>query len=222
MEYPFVIVVGESGRGKSRAIKNLDPEKTVIINIESKVLPFKGAAKFKKSVNSDFFATPEYLLSFLKELSTRDDIKVVVIDSFSKWSEQLYKFAQRAFKSSHNKFDIPNFYNDTLYDLFEVVKALNKYVILIGHPEISETMTGETIKSLSVLGKKWRGKVEKESMIVLYANARKNDDGGIEYFFETQTDGVTSAKSPEGMFDSLEIDNDYNFVIDKIKEYYNE
>jgi hypothetical protein len=41
----------------------------------------------------------------------------------------------------------------------------------------------------------------------------------MEYSFITQSDGMTTAKSPRGMFETLEIPNDLKFVINKINEY---
>jgi hypothetical protein len=38
--------------------------------------------------------------------------------------------------------------------------------------------------------------------------------------FRTQTNGADKAKSPIGMFDSVEIDNDLKYVDTKIREYY--
>ena len=37
-----VLVIAESGSGKSTSIRNLNPKETVIINIANKPLPFKG------------------------------------------------------------------------------------------------------------------------------------------------------------------------------------
>ena len=52
--------------------------------------------------------------------------------------------------------------------------------------------------------------------IVLIA---RNIDG--RYVFETQTDGLTPAKSPIGMFAEREIDNDLKAVDTAIREYWN-
>lgn len=38
----LIAVVGQSGSGKSSAIRTLKPEETFIINVASKPLPFKG------------------------------------------------------------------------------------------------------------------------------------------------------------------------------------
>lgn len=47
------------------------------------------------------------------------------------------------------------------------------------------------------------------------------DEGSneVQYKFLTNSDGTCTAKSPMGLFDDILIDNDLNFVIDKIKEY---
>ena len=44
-------------------------------------------------------------------------------------------------------------------------------------------------------------------------------EGGKHYFVTQAANGAVS-KSPEGMFDSLTIDNDLAFVDQKIREYY--
>lgn len=56
--------------------------------------------------------------------------------------------------------------------------------------------------------------------VVLFTRVKKGKDG-MEYYFVTQTDGVTTAKSPKGMFETLEIPNDLNYVIQKMNEYNN-
>ena len=37
-----VLIIADSGTGKSTSMRNLDPKSTVIINIANKPLPFKG------------------------------------------------------------------------------------------------------------------------------------------------------------------------------------
>jgi hypothetical protein len=45
------------------------------------------------------------------------------------------------------------------------------------------------------------------------------DNNKSTYQFETNSDGTTTAKSPMGCFDEMYIDNDLQYVIEKIKEY---
>ena len=49
---PNIFICGFSGSGKSFSLRNLDPETTIVINTERKVLPFRGAAKFTKTLNT--------------------------------------------------------------------------------------------------------------------------------------------------------------------------
>ena len=48
-----VLVIAESGGGKSTSIRNLDPKETFIINIANKPLPFKGWKKHYTMISKD-------------------------------------------------------------------------------------------------------------------------------------------------------------------------
>jgi len=54
---------------------------------------------------------------------------------------------------------------------------------------------------------------------LLYAESRKSN-GKIEYYFTTQTDGKTTAKSAENLFNSEE-PNDLGIIINKYRQYFN-
>ena len=47
----------------------------------------------------------------------------------------------------------------------------------------------------------------------------KDDDGVLQYGFETQTDGNNTCKSPMGMFEESFIENDLQYVKDCIIKY---
>jgi len=54
---------------------------------------------------------------------------------------------------------------------------------------------------------------------VLFTVITKDTEGNIDHKFVTQSDGTTTAKTPMGCFSDLYIDNDLQYVIDKINEY---
>lgn len=54
---------------------------------------------------------------------------------------------------------------------------------------------------------------------VLFTHIDKGLEGEIKYKFITQSDGTTTAKTPMGCFDDFYIDNDLQYVIEKINEY---
>jgi hypothetical protein len=57
--------------------------------------------------------------------------------------------------------------------------------------------------------------------IVLFAKAKKNKDSEIKYIFETANDGANTCKSPAGMFEQKEINNDLDLVRQAIIDYEN-
>lgn len=54
---------------------------------------------------------------------------------------------------------------------------------------------------------------------VLFTRVTTDENNKVSYKFVTNSDGTCTAKSPIGLFEDLLIDNDLNYVIEKIKEY---
>ena len=85
-------------------------------------------------------------------------------------------------------------------------------VYFLHHTEIDDgKVTAKTI------GKMLKEKLTVEGCfdIVLMAEA-----DGVDHLFLTQSDGYTTCKSPEDMFDALKIPNDLKLVDERIREYY--
>ena len=56
---------------------------------------------------------------------------------------------------------------------------------------------------------------------VFYSNSKFNKLlKKVEYYFETQNDGFTTAKTPLGCFKDFIIPNDMGFIIREINKYY--
>ena len=89
-----IIVIGDSGSGKSTSIggveelgiKGLDPKETIVINVKNKPLPFRGwknQYNGKISEGGNYFASAnsEEIIRVLKYISdNRPEIKNVVLD----------------------------------------------------------------------------------------------------------------------------------------------
>jgi len=69
-------------------------------------------------------------------------------------------------------------------------------------------------------GKELRGKIEYEFLMVFFTESRKDASGKMTYNFATNTDGVTSAKTPRGMFEQQLIPNDLAAALKRAKEYF--
>jgi hypothetical protein len=56
--------------------------------------------------------------------------------------------------------------------------------------------------------------------MVLFTEVKRDKEGNVRYVFQTNSDGITSAKTPMGMFKDAYIDNDIAVVIEAAKKYY--
>ena len=206
-----IIVVGKSGSGKSSSLRNLNPETTAVLNIERKQLPFKGAMKFKNVGIPDLNT---FNAAFKKAVES-DEIKTIVIESFTSLVEMIYREADVRFKG----FDVWSFYNKEIDRILNMSKNSNKYIVFLAIDGAYDGDEGVQERFVAVDGNRWKKRVEKEFVVCLYTDNRYTNDVS-EYRFRTQSTGKDSAKSPMEMFDSLYIENDLAQVIEKCEEYY--
>ena len=217
MYKPLIAIVGHSGSGKSTSLRNLDPETTYILDLERKGFPFRNANRFNIVPVENANAFPRMLAQVLKE----DKCEIVVVESFTKYVEQVNTLATNSFKG----YDIWSFYNRTIRNMLDSIKNDKATIIFTAVDDIVKIpqITGgeSSHRRVKVQGKVHEGAVEKEFLMVLFTEVRKNEKTEeMEYFFQTNTDGVTSAKTPMGMFDKQLIPNDIVDVLKKVEEYY--
>ena len=217
MYKPLIAIVGHSGSGKSTSLRNLDPETTYILDLERKGFPFRNANRFNIVPVENANAFPRMLAQVLKE----DKCEIVVVESFTKYVEQVNTLATNSFKG----YDIWSFYNRTIRNMLDSIKNDKATIIFTAVDDIVKIpqITGgeSSHRRVKVQGKVHEGAVEKEFLMVLFTEVRKNEKTEeMEYFFQTNTDGVTSAKTPMGMFDKQLIPNDIVTVLEKVEEYY--
>lgn len=195
-----VLILGESGSGKSTSIRNFEPGEVGIFNVASKPLPFR-----KKIPKLDG-ATYQQILQSL----ANHKLKRYVIDD----SQYLicFEFFAHAQEKGYDKFTnmALNFYNLIQF----VIHRTPPDVIVYFLHHVDTTTDGKI--HAKTAGKMLDEKLTVEGMfaIVLYCVS-----DGISHSFITQSDGKTTAKSPMEMFPQV-IDNDLKFVDDEIRKYY--
>lgn len=234
----IVAAVGESGKGKSTAGRNLDPEKTFWINVSGKDLPFRGWASdytlfegsAKKKSNGkielsdgnggNYYITADShkitaILEYIDE--NRPEIEVIVIDDYQYIMST--EFMNRAQEQGWDKF---NDIGKHAWDVINTAKNLrNDLTVFVTFHSETITENYKPKEKIKTIGKMVDDKVTLEGLftIVLWADMRHDsEEGENEYFFKTQSDGVNTAKSPMGMF-NFEIPNDFKYVLDQIEEY---
>lgn len=82
-----ILLIGNTGSGKSTSLRNLPLEKTIYINTEAKFLPFKGSSRLKQSIK---LVDPDEMLAGMDWIEEQDDVEYVVIDSFSMLMDMWY------------------------------------------------------------------------------------------------------------------------------------
>lgn len=196
-----VLILGESGSGKSCSLRNFNKEELAIYNVAGKPLPFR------KELNVANNVTYSQIESNLK----KGNFKTYVIDD----SQYLMAFEMfdRAKEIGYNKFtDVAlNFKN--LVDFVIRNTSADTIVYFLHHTETTDT--GKIKAKTS--GKMLDNQLTLEGLFSIVLLCKTD---GQEHYFETQSDGYTTCKSPLGMFDS-KIDNDLRMVDTIIREYYN-
>lgn len=195
-----VLILGDSGSGKSTSLRNFEPGEIGVFNVASKPLPFRKRLPTVNGANYPII---------LKGLSA-PKLKAYAIDD----SQYLlaFEFFDRARETGYNKFtDIAlNFRN--LIQFVITQTPPDCIVYFLHHTEANQD---GTLKAKTI-GKMLDEKLTVEGLfsIVLLCRAEKD-----RHYFVTQSEGYSTAKSPMDMFPE-EIDNDLKMVDSTIREYW--
>lgn len=197
-----VLVLGESGSGKSASLRNFAPDEVVVYNVAGKPLPFRGGAKLNHVDNADYIRiTAGLAKAAFKRYVIDDSQYLLCFELFDRSAEVGYtKFTEMA---RH------------FYDLIQTVirkTPPDVIVYFLHHTELD----GSRIKAKTI-GKMLDEKLTLEGLFSIVLMA-KNDDG--RHIFITQSDGTSTVKTPMEMFSESEIDNDLQLVDKTIRDYY--
>lgn len=198
-----VLILGNSGTGKSASLRNLDPGQYGLVNPAKKPLPFKSD---KKSLMSDDYRR-------ITETLARASSNIIVIDDAQYLMAN--EFMRRAQEKGYDKFtEIGlNFFNLIEY----VVNTMGpeKIVYFMGHTEVDAY---GNVK-LKTIGKMLDEKITIEGLFTIVLQTFVQRDPR-RFFFSTQNDGTDTVKTPIGMFAEDLIDNDLVIVDAAIRAYY--
>lgn len=196
-----VLILGESGSGKSASLRNFTADEIGVFNVASKPLPFRGNLK---CINGADYQT------IISRLSNPSRKRYVIDDS-----QYLMAFESfgRAKETGYTKFTeiAVNFYSLIRF----VVSSTppDCIVYFLHHTERSDD--GRT--KAKTIGKMLDSQLTVEGLFSIVLLCRTD---GTRHYFDTQSDGFNTAKSPIGMFETREIDNDLKYVDGVIREYW--
>lgn len=201
-----VLVIGKSGSGKSASMKSCVGKDFNLIRVLKKPLPFRGKI--------DGWHTDDYQVVF-KALKSAP-AKSIVIDDAGYLITNYFMKNHSTKGKGNDVFGLYNTLGDNFWNLIQyIVNCLpdDKIVYVIMHEDVDEygNVRAKTI------GKLLDDKICLEGMFTIVLRCVNNLS---EHKFITQSDGTAISKSPEGMFEDIEIPNDLLYVDTKIREYY--
>ena len=205
-----ILVLAESGQGKTASLRNLDPAQTLLIQAIAKPLPFKNAnwqIFDPVAKKGNIFVTDK--ATDILQLMNNTKRKIIVIDDFQYIlaNELMRRYTERGYDK----------FSEIGYNGWHIVSTAaalpsDVRVYILGHSHMDENgkikikTPGKLLDTHSVEGM---------FSIVLRAVVR---DG--EFLFTTRNNGSDTVKTPMGMFEDEVIPNDLKMVDDKICKYY--
>lgn len=208
-----ICIMGESGSGKTTSLRTLPPQETFYIDADGKGLSWKGwRSQYNKT--SNFYQTdkPETIMTLMRKIDKeQQQFKYLVIDTLN--GIMVGDEMRRCKEKGYDK------WVDLAQSVYEIVNYSNLMrddltVILTAHTQTDEYENGTTLTRIKTNGKRL-SKIVLESKLPIVLLAKCVDG---RYLFETHANQST-AKTPIGMFDDFEIDNDIMTVIKAAEEY---
>ena len=212
----LICVMGESGSGKTTAMRTLDPKTTYYIDCDKKGLSWRGwRAQYNKD-NVNYYRTRSIprIQDCLKWVDGQaPHIKTVVVDTLNTGMVDK-EIKDMSSKDGYGKWiDLAQY----VWNTCELATSLRDdlTIIIVMHSETVRDDLGYTFTRIKTNGRKLE-KVVLESLFGTVLLAKAKDDGS--YVFETKAKNST-AKTPLDAFETEEIPNDMQAILNVLAEY---
>lgn len=195
-----ILLIGQSGSGKSTSLRNFKGDEVAVVNVLGKPLPFKSDIKAPKC--DDYATILKAIANTPKKTIVIDDANYLITNEFMN-------------KSSVKGFDKYNEMGNNFFNLINGIKNIKggKTVYLIMHEDTDEN---GYVKPKTI-GKLLDDKVNIQGMFTICI--RSMFDNG-NYIFRLKTNGQDCVKTPFGMFENDTMENDLKAFDEVVREYY--
>lgn len=195
-----VLLIGQSGSGKSTSLRNFKGDEVAVVNVLGKPLPFKSDIKAGKC--DDYATILKAIANTEKKTIVIDDANYLITNEFMN-------------KSSVKGFDKYNELANNFWNLINGIKAIDggKTVYLIMHEDTDEN---GNVKPKTI-GKLLDDKVNIQGMFTICIRSMFENGN---YIFRLKTNGQDCVKTPFGMFENDTMENDLKEFDKVVREYY--
>jgi len=208
-----VMILGESGTGKSTSLRNLNPDECFLVQAVRKPLPFRNSwidldqqTMKGQIIQSDDCAFISQVISQAHKLGRNK----VIVDDFQYIMANEYM--RRSAETGFAKF------TEIAKHVWELVMSATNAAPDVAVYFLAHTETNDVGKvKAKTIGKLLDEKITLEGLFTIVLRSIV-DDG--KYQFSTQNSGMDTVKSPMEMFSNRFIENDLNTVDQTIRQYY--
>lgn len=216
----IVMILGESGSGKSTSLRSFAPGEVCVLNVAGKRLPFRNQFGRENVIDNAGYGVIQQAIRSgkWKRYVVDDSQYLMAFDAFN-----------RAKDTGYGKF------TDMALSFYNMLMGAKNATIWTKNPDgtykDTRKPTDDTIvyflhhidrDDTGMIKPKTQGKMldQQLNLAGLFTTILLADTDGKEHYFWTQNDGKSVAKSPMGMFDELKIPNDLKLVDTAIRSYY--
>ena len=206
-----ILVLGESGSGKSASLRNMDPQTTLLIQAINKPLPFKSDQwkRFDPETKTGNIMVTDRALDIITIMQNTRRTKIV-LDDFQ--YVMANEFMRRSDEKGYEKFtEIGRHAWDIL--CMAAVLPPEKRIYVLAHTQADDASGRVKIKTI---GKMLDEKITVEGMFSMVLRTVVRDG---DYLFSTRNNGSDTVKTPMGMFAEDLIPNDLAIVDQAVTDY---
>lgn len=207
-----ILILGQSGTGKTASLRNLDPSHTLLIQSIRKPLPFRSAWKPISDHGNVIVSDNSALICNAMRKTSRE---VIVIDDFQYTMSNEFMRRVTDNETGNSAFQKYNEIAKSAWDILNCAASLadNKRVYILSHTQVDDA---GNVK-IKTIGKLLDEKITIEGMVsIVLRTAIINDN----FMFATKNSGHDTVKTPIGLFADEFIDNDLAVIDTEIYKYY--
>ena len=211
-----IAVMGESGSGKTTAMRTLNPKETFYIDCDGKGLSWKGWKQQYSKENANYYRSDnqDKILTLIQKIDKeKPEIRNIVIDTAN--SIMVADEFRRMKEKGYDK------WQDLAMSVYQITTTASRLrddlnVIILFHVQTEkDDYSGRQFTRILTNGQKLN-KVGLEKYFTTVLLSKRSEDGN--FVFETKANNST-CKTPFGAFEAEEIPNDMQAVLDALSEY---